>query len=159
MNRVLSVCKRYRRPLGIAFLALLCLGILACIWLTAVLPAQSKSQSVKLNDQYDQSLVLTEPLTQTFTTDRPLVGLGFQMRAEGTCAGTLHLELYNDDTGELLSISTGDLAYLVPDGYTVMGLDTPVAADTAERYRLVLTADYAEGSAQATVGFGPDGLD
>ena len=52
MNRVLSVCKRYRRPLGIAFLALLCLGILACIWLTAVLPAQSKSQSVKLNDQY-----------------------------------------------------------------------------------------------------------
>ncbi|HIX34302.1 MAG TPA: DUF2142 domain-containing protein [Candidatus Gemmiger avium] len=159
MNRVLSVCKRYRRPLGIAFLALLCLGILACIWLTAVLPAQSKSQSIKLNDQYDQSLVLTEPLTQTFTTDRPLVGLGFQMRAEGTCAGTLHLELYNDDTGELLSISTGDLAYLVPDGYTVMGLDTPVAAGTAERYRLVLTAEYTDGSAQATVGFGTDGLD
>ena len=26
MNRVMSVCKRYRRPLGIAFLALLCLA-------------------------------------------------------------------------------------------------------------------------------------
>lgn len=159
MNRVLSVLKRYRRPLGIAALALLCVGVLFCVWLTAVLPARTKSLSVKLNDQYDQSLVLTETLTQTFTTDQPLVGLGFQMQAEGDCAGTLRLELYDDVTGELLSVSTGDLAYLVPDGYTVMGLDTPVPAGTAERYRLTLTAEYAEGSAQATVGYGPDGLE
>ena len=159
MNRVLSVCKRYRRPLGIACLALVCLGVLACVWLAAVLPAESKSQSMKLNDQYDQSLVLTEPLTQTFVSDQPLVGLGFQMRAEGACAGNLYLQLYDDVTGELLSSSTGDLAYLVPDSYTVLGLDTPVEAGTAERYRLVLTAEYADGSAQATVGYGPDGLD
>ena len=159
MNRVLSVCKRYRRPLGIACLALVCLGVLACVWLAAVLPAESKSQSVKLNDQYDQTLVLTEPLTQTFVSDQPLVGLGFQMRAEGACAGNLYLQLYDDVTGELLSSSTGDLAYLVPDSYTVLGLDTPVEAGTAERYRLVLTAEYADGSAQATVGYGPDGLD
>lgn len=159
MNRVLSVLKRYRRPLGIAVLALVCLSVLFCLWLTAVLPAQTKSLNVKLNDQYDQSLALTEPLTQTFTTDQPLVGLGFQLRADGACAGALHLELYDDITGELLSISTGDLAYLVPDGYTVMGLDTPVAAGTAERYRLVLTAEYAAGSAQAAAGYGPDGLD
>ena len=159
MNRVLSFLKRRRRPLGIAALALVCLGVLFCVWLTAVLPAQSKSLSVKLNDRYDQTLSLTEPLTQTFVTDQPLVGLGFQLRADGLCAGTLRLELYDDATGALLSASTGDLAYLAPDGYTVLGLDTPVQAGSAARYRLVLTAEYAAGSAEASVGFGPEGLD
>ena len=159
MNRVVSVLRRYRRPLGIAALALIGLVVLFCVWLTAVLPAQTKSQTVKLNDRYDQTLALTEPLTQTFTTDQPLVGLGFQLRAQGACSGTLRLELYDDETGALLGTSTGDLAYLVPEGYTTLGLDTPVPANTAGRYRLVLTAEYAPGSAEAAVGFGPDGLD
>ena len=159
MDRVFSWARRHCRPLCIAALALVCLGGLFCIWLTAVLPAQTKSRSVLLNDRYEESLALTGTLSQTFTTDRPLLGLGFRLTAEGTTAGTLHLALYDDETGALLASSTGDLAYLAPEGYTVLGLDTPVAAGAAGRYRLELTADYAPDSALAAVGYGPEGLE
>lgn len=159
MQRVLSLLRRHIRPLCIAGLALVCLGVLLCVWIAAVLPAQTKSRSVLLNDQYAETLVLTGPLTQTFTTDQPLLGLGFQLTAEGTAAGTLRLALYDDETGALLSASTGDLAYIAPEGYTVLGLDTPVAAGTAGRYRLELTADYEADSALVAVGFGPEGLE
>lgn len=159
MDRVFSRVRRARRPLGIAALALVCLGVLFCVWLTAVLPAQTKSQSVLLNDRYEESLTLTGALTQTFVTDRPLVGLGFRLTAEGAASGTIRLALYDDETGALLASSTGDLAYLAAEGYTVLGLDAPVAAGAAGRYRLELAADYAPGSALVAVGYGPEGLE
>ena len=148
MHKLRLFLQNYRRPVLCAGLALAMLALLFCVWLTAVQPAQGKATSTKLNDLYDSALSpLSGPVSQTFSCDQPLYGLAFVFEIPGEQpVGPVHLTLYNDATGEVLSTSTGDMGYIISGQYTGFGLDTPVPAGAATRYRVELSFDYQDGA-------------
>ncbi len=144
MPAVWAFLQKHRRTLCCGGLVLFLLAVLFCVWLVEVRPCESKSLAARLNDAYETA---TPPIqtsaVQEFCADQPLTGLAFVFYLSGgQPAGDLDLELYDADTGALLSASTGQMANLIEGQYIGLGLDTPVPAGAAARYRLVLTPRY-----------------
>lgn len=144
---------RWRRPLGLAALLLAMLAVLAGVWLVEVRPCESKTLSARLNDSYEAATPpLETALSQEFVTDQPLTGLAFVFYCRGgQPAGALELALYDADTGALLASSTGRMEHLIDGQYAGLGLDTPLPAGAAARYRLELVPHY-ESDARIALG-------
>lgn len=144
MQGALAFLQKYRRALCCGGIVLAMLCVLFGVWLVEVRPCESKSLAARLNDAYEASSKPIETsAVQEFCTDEPLTGLAFVFYLSGgQPAGELALELYDADTGALLSASTGQMANLLEGQYVGLGLDSPVPAGTAARYRLVLTPHY-----------------
>lgn len=140
----LAFLQKYRRALCCCGIVLAMLCVLFGVWLVEVRPCESKSLAARLNDAYETaSPPIETSAEQEFCTDEPLTGLAFVFYLSGgQPAGDLALELYDADTGQLLSASTGQMANLLEGQYIGLGLDAPVPAGAAERYRLVLTPHY-----------------
>jgi len=141
---VWAFLQKHRRALCCGGLVLFLLAVLFGVWLVEVRPCESKSLAARLNDAYETAAPPIETsAVQEFCTDQPLTGLAFVFYLSGgQPAGELALELYDADTGLLLSASTGQMANLIEGQYIGLGLDTPVPAGAAARYRLVLTPHY-----------------
>lgn len=123
--------------------ALLALSVL--VWLALVRPQLGKGRSESISDDYSASTILQDGQTasQTFTFDNDLLAIGMEFYLPGgQPSGTLELVLSDADTGEELARSTGVMEYIVPDQYTVLGLDQAVTGTTGRRYRLSLTPHY-----------------
>ncbi len=118
-----------------------------------VRPCESKTLSARLNDSYEAATPpLETALSQEFTTDQPLTGLAFVFYCRGgQPAGALELALYDADTGALLASSTGRMEHLIDGQYAGLGLDTPLPAGAAARYRLELVPHY-ESDARIALG-------
>lgn len=153
MARGWAFLHRWRRPLGLAALLLALLAMLAGVWLVEVRPCESKTLSARLNDSYEAATPpLETALSQEFTTDQPLTGLAFVFYCRGgQPAGALELALYDADTGALLASSTGRMEHLVDGQYAGLGLDLPLPAGAAARYRLELAPHY-ETDARIALG-------
>lgn len=153
MAKLFAFLHRWRRPLGLAALLLAMLALLAGVWLVEVRPCESKTLSARLNDSYEAATPpLETALSQEFTTDQPLTGLAFVFYCRGgQPAGALELALYDADTGALLASSTGRMEHLVDGQYAGLGLDTPLPAGAAARYRLELVPHY-ESDARIALG-------
>lgn len=153
MARGWAFLHRWRRPLGLAALLLAMLAVLAGVWLVEVRPCESKTLSARLNDSYEAATPpLETALSQEFTTDQPLTGLAFVFYCRGgQPAGALELALYDADTGALLASSTGRMEHLVDGQYAGLGLDLPLPAGAAARYRLELAPHY-ETDARIALG-------
>lgn len=153
MAKLFAFLRRRRRPLGLAALLLAMLAGLAGVWLVEVRPCESKSLSARLNDSYEAfTPPLETSLTQEFTTDQPITGLAFVFYCRGgRPAGSLELTLYDADTGARLAGSTGQMQNLIDGQYAGLGLDLPVPAGAAARYRLELVPRY-ENDARIALG-------
>lgn len=153
MAKLFAFLHRWRRPLGLAALLLAMLALLAGVWLVEVRPCESKTLSARLNDSYEAAtLPLETALSQEFTTDQPLTGLAFVFYCRGgQPAGALELALYDADTGALLASSTGRMEHLIDGQYAGLGLDLPLPAGAAARYRLELAPHY-ETDARIALG-------
>lgn len=153
MAKLFAFLHRWRRPLGLAALLLAMLALLAGVWLVEVRPCESKTLSARLNDSYEAATPpLETALSQEFTTDQPLTGLAFVFYCRGgQPAGALELALYDADTGALLASSTGRMEHLIDGQYAGLGLDLPLPAGAAARYRLELAPHY-ETDARIALG-------
>lgn len=144
MPAALAFLQKHRRALCCGGIVLAMLCVLFGVWLVEVRPCESKSLAARLNDAYETaSPPIETSAVQEFCTDEPLTGLAFVFYLTGgQPAGDLSLELYDADTGQLLSASTGQMANLLEGQYIGLGLNRPVPAGAAARYRLVLTPHY-----------------
>ena len=122
------------------------------VWLALVRPELGKGRAETISDDFSASTILEDGQTasQTFTFDRDLLALGMEFYLPGEQpAGELELVLTDADTGEELARSTGVMDYIVPDQYTVLGLDRPVTGGEGRRYTLTLTPHYTGGGVLA----------
>ena len=122
------------------------------VWLALVRPELGKGRAETISDDFSASTILEDGQTasQTFTFDRDLLALGVEFYLPGEQpAGELELVLTDADTGEELARSTGVMDYIVPDQYTVLGLDRPVTGGEGRRYTLTLTPHYTGGGVLA----------
>ena len=145
--------KKLDKPLLVALgtLAVL-LAAALLVWLALVRPELGKGRAETISDDFSASTILEDGQTasQTFTFDRDLLALGVEFYLPGERpAGELELVLTDADTGEELARSTGVMDYIVPDQYTVLGLDRPVTGGEGRRYTLTLTPHYTGGGVLA----------
>lgn len=115
------------------------------VWLALVRPELGKGRSQSISDDYSASTILQDGQTvsQTFTFDENLLAVGVEFYLPGgQSEGELELVLTDADTGEELARSTGVMGYIVPDQYTVLGLDREVQGTAGRRYQLSLTPHY-----------------
>ena len=122
------------------------------VWLALVRPQLGKGRAETISDDFSASAILEDGQTasQTFTFDRDLLALGVEFYLPGEQpSGELELVLTDADTGEELARSTGVMDYIVPDQYTVLGLDRPVTGGEGRRYTLTLTPHYTGGGVLA----------
>ena len=93
-----------------------------------------------------------QTVSQVFTFDEDLLAIGVEFYLPGDQpSGQLELVLADADTDEELARSTGVMDYIVPDQYTVLGLDREVQGAAGRRYRLSLTPHYTNGN-QLAIG-------
>lgn len=119
------------------------------VWLAAVRPQLSKGRSQTISDDFSASSLLADGQTasQVFTFDEDLLAVGVEFYLPGDQpSGELELVLTDADTGEELARSTGVMDYIVPDQYTVLGLDREVQGIAGRRYCLSLTPHYTNGN-------------
>lgn len=124
------------------------------VWLALVRPELGKGRSESISDDYSASTILQDGQTasQTFTFDNDLLAVGVEFYLPGgQPEGDLELVLTDADTGEELARSTGVMSYIVPDQYTVLGLDREVQGTAGRRYQLSLTPHYT-GSEVLAIG-------
>ena len=145
--------KKLDKPLlaALGTLAVL-LAAALLVWLALVRPELGKGRAETISDDFSASTILEDGQTasQTFTFDRDLLALGVEFYLPGEQpAGELELVLTDADTGEELARSTGVMDYIVPDQYTVLGLDRPVTGGEGRRYTLTLTPHYTGGGVLA----------
>lgn len=142
-------------PLLAALATLAVLLVLSLlIWLAAVRPQLGKGRSATISDDFSASAILQDGQTasQVFTFDKDLLAVGVEFYLPGDQpAGTLDLVLTDADTGEELARSTGVMEYILPDQYTVLGLDRAVTGAEGRRYVLSLTPHYT-GDAVLAIG-------
>ena len=130
------------------------LAISLLVWLALVRPELGKGRSESISDDYSASTLLQNGQTasQTFTFDEDLLAVGVEFYLPGDQPeGELELVLTDADTGEELARSTGVMSYILPDQYTVLGLDRTVTGKEGGRYTLSLTPHYT-GSAVLAIG-------
>ena len=138
--------------------ALLCLGFCLClfggVWLLKVRPAQSKSTSVRISDDYSLYTEMVEDsLTETFACDEDLYALAFVFGvSQVQPQGELLLTLTDAQTGEVLAQSRGEMGNILPGQYTGLGLDRPVEGRQGARYTLTLTPSY-QGEGRLSLGY------
>lgn len=144
-----------RRPVLCALGALLALLAAALlVWLAVVRPQLDKARSDSISDDFSRSTTLYDGKTasQVFTYDDDLLAVGVEFYLPGgQPAGELEVVLYDADTGEELSRSTGVMENILPDQYTVLGLDPAVTGTEGRRYRLTITPHYT-GDAVLAIG-------
>lgn len=146
---------RQHKPLAAALgtlAALLAVSLL--VWLAAVRPQLGKGRSATISDDFSASAILQNGQTasQTFAFDEDLLAVGVEFYLPGDQpAGELELVLTDADTGEELARSTGVMEYILPDQYTVLGLDRQVTGAEGRRYTLSLTPHYT-GDAVLAIG-------
>lgn len=119
------------------------------VWLAAVRPQLGKGRSQTISDDFSASSLLADGQTasQVFTFDEDLLAVGVEFYLPGDQpSGELELVLTDADTGEELARSTGVMDYIVPDQYTVLGLDREVQGIAGRRYCLSLTPHYTNGN-------------
>ncbi len=143
---VRSKWKKPDKPLlwALATLAVL-LAVSVLVWLALVRPQLGKGRSQSISDDYSASTILQDGQTasQTFTFDDDLLAVGAEFYLPGgQPEGELELVLTDADTGEELARSTGAMGYIVPNQYTVLGLDREVQGSAGRRYQLSLTPHY-----------------
>ena len=143
------------RPLlaALATLAVL-LAVSLLVWLAAVRPQLGKGRTLSVSDDFNASAILQNGQTasQTFTFDEDLLAVGVEFYLPGDQpAGELELVLTDADTGAELARSTGAMEYILPDQYTVLGLDRAVEGGAGKRYTLSLTPHYT-GDAVLAIG-------
>lgn len=136
---------------ALATLAVL-LAVSLLVWFAVVRPQLGKGRSRSVSDDFSASTLLQDGQTagQVFTFDEDLLAIGVEFYLPGEQpSGELELVLTDADTGEELARSTGVMDYILPDQYTVLGLDRTVAGSAGRRYRLELTPHYANGEVLA----------
>lgn len=152
MGRRRDMLKNHKPLLAaLATLAVL-LAAALLVWLALVRPQLGKGRAETISDDFSASAILQDGQTasQTFTFDRDLLALGVEFYLPGEQpSGELELVLTDADTGEELARSTGVMDYIVPDQYTVLGLDRPVTGGEGRRYTLALTPHYTGGGVLA----------
>lgn len=124
------------------------------VWLALVRPQLGKGRSESISDDFSASTILQDGQTasQVFTFDQNLLAVGVEFYLPGgQPEGELELVLTDADTGEELARSTGVMGYIVPDQYTVLGLDREVQGAAGRRYQLSLTPHYT-GSDVLAIG-------
>ena len=124
------------------------------VWLALVRPQLGKGRSETISDDYSASTILQDGQTasQTFTFDQNLLAVGVEFYLPGgQPEGELEVVLTDADTGEELARSTGVMGYILPDQYTVLGLDREVQGAAGRRYQLSLTPHYT-GSEVLAIG-------
>ena len=146
------------RPLLALLAALATLAVLLAVsllvWLAAVRPQLGKGRTLSVSDDFNASAILQNGQTasQTFTFDEDLLAVGVEFYLPGDQpAGELELVLTDADTGAELARSTGAMEYILPDQYTVLGLDRAVEGGEGKRYTLSLTPHYT-GDAVLAIG-------
>lgn len=150
-----SKLKKLDKPLLAALGTLVVLlGVSLLVWLALVRPELGKGRSQTISDDFSASAILADGQTasQTFTFDEDLLAIGVEFYLPGDQPqGELELVLTDADTGEELARSTGVMEYILPDQYTVLGLDRAVTGSEGRRYTLSLTPHYT-GSAVLAIG-------
>ena len=150
-----SKLKKLDKPLLAALGTLVVLlGVSLLVWLALVRPELGKGRSQTISDDFSASAILSDGQTasQTFTFDEDLLAIGVEFYLpEDQPEGELELVLTDADTGEELARSTGVMEYILPDQYTVLGLDRAVTGSEGRRYTLSLTPHYT-GSAVLAIG-------
>lgn len=141
-----------KRTLHALLAAAVCFVVCFFVWMSAVRPASTKSQSDYINDDYTAVTAVQRSLSQTFAYDKDLLAVALVFGLpNGQPQGTLELTLTDADTGELLAASTGDLGSILPGQYTGLGLDHPVEGREGRRYKLTITPHYTTES-RVTIG-------
>lgn len=147
--------KKLDKPLLYALVTLVVLlAASMLVWLALVRPQLGKGRSESISDDYSASTILQDGQTasQIFTFDQNLLAVGVEFYLPGgQPEGELELVLTDADTGEELARSTGVMEYIVPDQYTVLGLDREVQGAAGRRYQLSLTPHYT-GSDVLAIG-------
>ena len=145
--------KLIRKPgkplLGAVVTLVVLVAVSLLVWLAMVRPELGKGRSQTISDDYSASTILADGQTasQIFTFDEDLLAIGVEFYLPGDQpSGELELVLTDADTGEELARSTGVMDYIVPDQYTVLGLDREVQGSAGRRYCLSLTPHYANGN-------------
>lgn len=144
--------KRAKPILCAAAAAAVCLACFFVVWFHYLRGCETKSQSVYLNDSYDtktSALQNGETTTQQFTTHSAVYGVGlvFQ-RLDPSVAGTLHIQLADAASGEIVLDVTGNIATVIYDSYTGFLLDTPVTDGAAHTWLLSVTPTYTQAENQ-----------
>ena len=138
--------------------SLLCLGFCLCVfggvWLLKVRPAQSKSTSVRVSDDYSlYTENLEDSLTQTFSCSEDLYALAFVFGVtEVQPQGEILLTLADAQTGEVLAQSRGEMGNILPGQYSGLGLDRVVEGREDACYTLTLTPSY-QGEGRLSLGY------
>lgn len=122
------------------------LAVSLLVWLAVVRPQLGKGRSQIISDDFSASTLLQDGQTagQVFTFDEDLLAIGVEFYLPGDQpSGELELVLTDADTGEELARSTGVMDYILPNQYTVLGLDRTVEGSEGRNYRLELIPHYA----------------
>ena len=150
VRRTNKLIRKPGKPLLWAVVTLVVLvAVSLLVWLAMVRPELGKGRSQTISDDYSASAILADGQTasQIFTFDEDLLAIGVEFYLPGDPpSGELELVLTDADTGEELARSTGVMDYIVPDQYTVLGLDREVQGSAGRRYCLSLTPHYANGN-------------
>lgn len=150
VRRTNKLIRKPGKPLLWAVVTLVVLVVVSLlVWLAMVRPELGKGRSQTISDDYSASTILADGQTasQIFTFDEDLLAIGVEFYLPGDQpSGELELVLTDADTGEELARSTGVMDYIVPDQYTVLGLDREVQGSAGRRYCLSLTPHYANGN-------------
>lgn len=150
VRRTNKLIRKPGKPLLWAVVTLVVLvAVSLLVWLAMVRPELGKGRSQTISDDYSASTILADGQTasQIFTFDEDLLAIGVEFYLPGDQpSGELELVLTDADTGEELARSTGVMDYIVPDQYTVLGLDREVQGSAGRRYCLSLTPHYANGN-------------
>lgn len=156
MHALTAFWQKQRRALLCTLLAAALLITFFAVWWVKILPAQTKSISLKYSDDYTASTPTMETeLHQVFSTDQPLYGLALVFQCpDGQPQGDLLVRVLNADTGEELARSIGQMGNIIPGQYIGLGLDQIIAAGAAARYELVLQPAY-ETPARLALGCSP----
>ena len=151
----MSKLKKPDAPLCRALATLVVLlAVSVLVWLALVRPQLGKGRSETISDDYSASTILQDGQTasQIFTFDQNLLAVGVEFYLPGgQPEGELEVVLTDADTGEELARSTGVMGYILPDQYTVLGLDREVQGAAGRRYQLSLTPYYT-GSEVLAIG-------
>ncbi len=149
MTKLCELWKKHKPTLLALLTAAACMAAALLVWLAVVRPSADKNLSEKLCDDYTvagQPLADGESISQTFSTDSDLLALAFVFSIPGKQpAGELELTLTDAQTGEVLAVSTGDMANIVAGQYTPLGLTPAVEGAEGRQYRVTLTPRYTGG--------------
>ncbi len=143
---------KVRRALRALLGAAACFAVCFFVWLSAVRPASGKSLSAHLSDDYTVYAPVGQSFRQTFTYDEDLLAIALVFDIPGEQpAGELQLSLSDAATGEVLAVSTGEMANILPGQYTGLGLSQAVGGQQGRQYVLTVTPHYT-GAGRLALG-------